>query len=318
MSDGRTVLPCPALASWRGERVLVTGGRGFLGSHLCRRLAEVGADVHATSRQRRISEQGTTRWWQSDLSSLEEVRSILAQVKPAVIYHLAGVVGARPDLRLVLPTFESLLASTIQILVGATEVGCRRVILSGSFTEPKLGELSSTPSSPYAAAKWAASAYGRMFHALYRTPTVVVTPFMVFGPCQEPSKLVPSVILSLLKQEAPRLASGLRDADWIYVGDVVQGFLDAAAVPGIEGATFELGTGTKCTIREVVEKIVGLMDSRVKPVFGAIPDRPGEPIRIADTSETRRRLGWSAKTSLDEGLRQTIQWYAEQVSAGRL
>src|SRR5574340_207799 len=97
MSDDRTVLPCPDLASWRGERVLVTEGRGFLGSHLCRRLAEVGADVHATSRQRRISEQGTTRWWQSDLSSLEEVRSILAQVKPAVIYHWKNVSCALSD-----------------------------------------------------------------------------------------------------------------------------------------------------------------------------------------------------------------------------
>lgn len=317
MFGGETVLPCSDFDSWRGERVLVTGGAGFLGSNLCRRLVEVGAEVHATSRHSRISEQGVTRWWQSDLSSLDEVRSILTQVKPAVIYHLAGAVGAKPDLRLVLPTFESLLTSTIYLLVGAAEAGCRRVILSGSFTEPKLGDLLSIPSSPYAAAKWASNVYGKMFHALYRTPTVVVTPFMVFGPCQAQSKLVPSVILSLLKREAPRLASGLRDADWIYVGDVVQGFLDAAVVPGIEGTTLELGTGTTRTIREVVEKIVELMDSPVKPVFGAIPDRPGESVRIADTAESRRRLGWSAKTSLDEGLRQTIQWYAEQVSAGR-
>ncbi|NGZ01520.1 MAG: NAD-dependent dehydratase [Nitrospira sp. WS238] len=317
MSDGETVLPHSDFDSWQGERVLVTGGAGFLGSNLCRRLMKVGADVHATSRHSRISEQGGTRWWQSDLTSLEDVRSILTQVKPAVIYHLAGAVGANPDLRLVVPTFESLLMSTIHLLIGATEAGCRRVILSGSFTEPKSGDLLSTPSSPYAAAKWASNAYGKMFHALYRTPAVVVTPFMVFGPCQAQSKLIPSVILSLLKREVPRLASGLRAADWIYVGDVVQGFLDAAVVPGIEGATLDLGTGTICTIREVVDKIVELMDSPVKPVFGAIPDRPGEPIRVADTLEARRRLGWSAKTSLDEGLRQTIQWYAEQVSAGR-
>lgn len=306
------------LQAWRGQRVLVTGGTGFLASHLCLRLLEAGAEVHATSRHDHVSESESPRWWRTDLSSAEEVRSLLAAIQPSVVYHLAGFVGAKPDLSLVLPTFESLLASTIHILIGATEFGCKRIVLSGSLTEPGPPSLHAVPSSPYAAAKWAASAYGRMFHALYNAPVVIAVPFMTFGPRQDPGKLVPSVILNLLRSEIPKLSSGLWEADWIYVGDVIQGFLDAGIVPGIEGATLELGSGAKLTTRGMVEKIAALMETQIKPVFGAIPDRPREPIRIADTVETRRVLGWAPTTSLAEGLRQTIQWYTKQMSAGSL
>lgn len=304
------------LKPWRGQRVLVTGGTGFLASHLCQRLFEAGADVHATSRHDQPSQADSPRWWKTDLSSAEEVRSLLAAIQPSVVYHLAGFVGAKPDLSLVLPTFESLLASTVHILIGATEFGCKRIVLSGSLTEPGPPSLHAVPSSPYAAAKWAASAYGRMFYALYHAPVVIAVPFMTFGPRQDPGKLVPSVILNLLRGEVPKLSSGLWEADWIYVGDVIRGFLDAGIVPGIEGATLELGSGTMVTTRAIVENITALMKTNIKPVFGAIADRPREPIRIADTMETRKILGWAPMTSLSEGLQQTIQWYATQLSVG--
>ena len=306
------------LQAWRGQRVLVTGGTGFLASHLCRRLLEAGAEVHVTSRHDHVSGSESLRWWRTNLSSAEEVRSLLAAIQPSVVYHLAGSVGAKPDLSLVLPTFESLLASTIHILIGATQFGCKRIVLSGSLTEPGPPSLHAVPSSPYAAAKWAASAYGRMFHALYQAPVVVALPFMTFGPGQNPDKLVPSVILNLLRGEVPKLSSGLWEADWIYVGDVIQGFLDAGIVPGIEGTTLELGSGTKLAIREIVEKIAALMETQIKPVFGAIPDRPREPVRVADTLETKRILGWAPTTSLSEGLQQTIQWYTKHMPAGSL
>lgn len=317
MTQTKEVCLTTDLKTWRGQRVLITGGTGFLASHLCRRLLEAGAEVHATSRQDQVSGSESLRWWKTDLSSAEDVRSLFAEIQPSVVYHLAGFVGAKPDLQLVLPTFESLLASTIHIMIGATEFGSRRIVLSGSLTEPGPSGLYPVPSSPYAAAKWAASAYGRMFHALYQAPVVVAVPFMTFGPRQDTGKLVPSVILNFLKGEIPRLSSGLWEADWIYVGDVIQGFIAAGIVPGIEGATVELGSGAKLTTRGMVEQIAALMQTPIKPVFGAIPDRPREPIRIADTIETRRVLGWTPTTSLSEGLRQTIQWYEKQISVGK-
>lgn len=300
--------------AWADRKVLITGASGFLGSHLCRRLSELGAEVHATSRAVRTSSIGGPCWWHSSLMEIENVREILSKIKPEVIYHLAGSVGATPNIDLVLPTFQSLLTSTVNVLIAATELGCRRIVLIGSLTEPSPQEAHPTPSSPYAAAKWAASGYGRMFHTLYNTPIVIATPFMTYGPGQDSRKLIPSVILSLLQNKAPRLSSGLWDADWVYVDDVIEGFLAAAVVPGIEGATVDLGTGRTRSVREVTEMIANLMDSSSKLLFGAIEDRPMEPIRVADRMATQRRLGWAAKTSLKKGLIQTIQWYADQTA----
>jgi UDP-glucose 4-epimerase len=295
---------------WKNRKVLVTGGSGFLGSHLCRRLHGLGAEVHATSRISRPIQEGRPTWWQSDLCSLEEARALLSTHRPDVIYHLAGSVGASPDRDLVLPTFQSLLVTTINLLILGTELGCRRIVLAGSLTEPNPQDVHPTPSSPYSAAKWAASGYGRMFHALYGTPVVVLIPFMTFGPGQHPHKLIPSVILSLLKGEIPQLTSGRWEADWVYVDDVVQGFLAAAEAPNVEGKTFDIGSGSKTSVRSVVEILVQQMGLKVKPAFGVLPDRPMEPIRVADALHARQQLGWECGTMLEKGLRQTIDWYA--------
>jgi nucleoside-diphosphate-sugar epimerase len=234
-----------------------------------------------------------------------------------VVYHLAGAAGAKPDLELVLPTLEGLVVSAVNVLVAGTEVACRRIVLTGSLTEPAGGEHAPIPSSPYAAAKWTSSAYARMFHLLYRTPTVVLTPFMTFGPGQEQSKLIPSVIRSLLSREAPRLSSGVWEVDWIFIEDVVEAFLASAMVPKIEGACVDVGTGIKRSVRSVVEQIAFLMGNQPRPLFGVLPDRPSEPVRSADTVYACQRLKWQAQTSLEEGLRQTIAWYTTHARVGR-
>lgn len=302
---------------WTNRKVLVTGGSGFLGSHLCQRLYHLGAEVHATSRTYRPARHSGQIWWHSDLTALEEVRALLSKHRPEVIFHLAGSVGASPDRELVLPTFQSLLLTTVNLLIAGTELGCRRIILAGSLTEPKSQDLHPTPSSPYAAAKWAASGYGRMFHSLYGTPSVVLIPFMTFGPGQDPRKLIPSVILSLLRGEVPRMTSGRWEADWVYVDDVIQAFLVAGEAPNVEGKTLDIGSGLTNSVRTIVDLLVQQMGGHMKPAYGVLPDRPMEPIRVADVRHTRQELGWECSTSLEKGLRQTIDWYAGTFEAAR-
>ncbi len=307
----------PNLDIWRGQKILVTGGSGFLGSHLCRRLLELGAEVHATSRVQRASEPGGPIWWQTDLTAIHNVRRLLTDLKPMVVYHLAGSAGAKPDLELVLPTLEGLVVSAVNILVAGTEAGCGRIVLTGSLTEPAWGDHAPIPSSPYAAAKWTSSAYARMFHLLYQTPTVVLTPFMTFGPGQDRNKIIPSVILSLLRRESPRLSSCLWEVDWIFIDDLIEAFLAAAVVPKIQGGCFDVGTGTNRTVRSVVEQICSLMGDKTKPLFGVLPDRPSEPVRSADTVQTYQQLKWRSQISMEEGLRRTIAWYTTHAAAGR-
>src|SRR5262245_45538890 len=217
-----------------GQRILVTGASGFLGSHLCRRLGETGAEVNAVSRVFRTSQDSSLRWWQGDMAEIATASGLLRAVRPEVIFHLSGLSTASPDRELVWPTLQSLLISTVNLLTVSAEIGCRRLVLLGSLTEPTPGPGEVVPGSPYAAAKWASSAYGRMFHRLYKTPVVIVRPFMTYGPGQDTGKLIPYVILSLLKEEAPKLSSGQWQADWIYVDDVIDGLLAAAQSPALE------------------------------------------------------------------------------------
>jgi len=295
-----------------GQRVLVTGASGFLGAHLCRRLTEHSAEVHAVSRSLRVSQTSALRWWQGEMADVATVRSLLQAVKPAVIFHLSGLVTASPNLDLVLPTAHSLLISTINILTIAAEIRCRRIVLLGSLNEPDAGLVVGVPGSPYAAAKWASSVYGRMFQRLYDTPVVIVRLFMTYGPGQDPRKLIPYVTLSLLNEEAPRLSSGQWQADWIYVDDVIDGLLAAAQSPYVEGCAIDLGSGLLLSVRTVVQTLVDLTGSQIAPIFGALPDRPSEPVRVADIADAYAKFGWKATIPLQEGLKRTVDWYALQ------
>lgn len=291
------------------SRILVTGAAGFIGRHLCSRLCTWNLEVHGTSRRERPRLAGEPIWWQADMADLAAVRRIFSAVKPDIVVHLAGSTGARTDRDLVLPAYHSLATSTVNVLVQASEQGCRRVILAGSLNEPMSRFEAPIPGSPYAAAKWIGSIYGRMFHALYDAPVVNLRPFMAYGPAQARDKLIPSVALSLLKGEAPRLSSGRMRGDWIFINDVIDAFVVAAATPDIEGQTFDLGTGSLTSIRAIVEKLLEVTGCKIKPMFGAIPDRPHEQEIVADTAPAAGQLGWRATTSLEDGLRETAAWY---------
>ena len=293
-----------------GQRILVTGANGFIGSHLCLRLCQEGAEVHAVYRSERPSGIGDPCWWQADLANLEEVRRIVNESRPQVIFHLASHVKGAPGLEHVIPTFQSNLQSTVNLLTAAAESGRPRVVLTGSLAEPDVENGESFPSAPYAAAKWASSGYGRMFHALYKLPVVIARVFMVYGPAQKDlTKLIPYVILSLLQGAAPRVSSGQRLVDWIYVSDVVNGFLALARAPGVEGTTIDLGSGSLVSIRDIVQQLVPLTGAQAKPQFGALPDRPLEPTRVAKTAEAFAKIAWQAQVSLQEGLQRTVDWY---------
>jgi nucleoside-diphosphate-sugar epimerase len=294
-----------------GSKILVTGGTGFIGWQLCRRLCDTGLDVHATSRRALPRVAGQPVWWQVDTADLEAARRVFAEVKPDIVIHLAGQTGAQPDRNLVVPSFHSLAMSTVNVLSCAGDFGCRRVILVASLTEPSPSATAPIPGSPYAAAKWVGSTYGRMFHALYGTPVVILRPFMAYGPGQARTKLVPSAALSLINGEAPRVSSGAMRGDWVYIADVIDAFVAAIAVPGIEGRSVDLGTGKLTSIRELIETLVRTSESGVVPQFGAVADRPHEQETAADPLPAETYLGWRATTSLADGLSATMAWYRE-------
>ena len=293
-----------------GSVALVTGGAGFIGSHLCAKLAAAGASVHSASRR---EHPGTSffRHWTVYLSDHLAVERLLDQVRPDYVFHLASHVQGAPDLKHVLPAFHGNLATTVNLLTAIAERGCRRFVMTGSFMEPPPGDAA--PTSPYAAAKGASAAYGRMFHLLYGVPITTARVYMVYGPGQQDlTKLVPYAIRSLLKGEAPQITSGRRLVDWIYVEDVADGFLRLALAEGAIGKAMDLGSGSLIATADLVALICRLVDPSIKPEIGALPDRPMEPTGAARIEESFSAVQWSPRVSLEEGLRRTIEFYRQQ------
>lgn len=298
------------MAGLNGCKVLVTGGTGFLGSHLCQELTVMGAEVHAFCRPNAQGTPKGVRVWEGSLEDYAGTRELVRTVKPKKVFHLAGFTSAERELGAVLPAFRANLISTVNLLTVLTEVGCRRLVLAGTLEEPHEGDL--IPSSPYAASKWAATGYARMFWQLYKTPVVVARIFMVYGPAQrDVKKLIPYAALSLLRGSEPEIRSGTRKVDWIFISDVVSGLIALSEAPGVEGDTVDLGTGHLTSTGEVVEKMARIINPALRPSLGSLPERQGEQVRRADVDRSLRMLGWKPAVHLEDGLRQTIEYYRQ-------
>lgn len=294
------------------RRVLVTGATGFIGAHLCQALVSLGANVSGVSRGiRRPAFRSDYQLHTADMTDPAAVRQLILRLSPEIIFHLAGVVTGRQELDLVLPATKNNLLTTIHLLLGAVDAGCERIVAVGSSQEPVNGTL---PSSPYAAAKAAASVYCAMFHAIYGLPVVVVRPHVTYGPGQDSSKLIPYVITSSLRGEAPRVSTGGVTYDFVFVSDVVFGLLKAAAHEDAVGKSFDLGTGTGTKVQDVVQQVASLVGGGVRPIVGGEKDRIGESHRVADCEPTMRAIGWVPARALTDGLPETIAWYRDHAN----
>jgi UDP-glucose 4-epimerase len=290
------------------SRVTVLGGSGFLGRALCARLHQLGLDV--TSMARHAAEPGLPwRHVAVDASDHPSITGALTAAQPDIVFNLAGLADARTERELVMPMLHSHVGTTLNVLEYVASSKCRRVIIAASLEEPEPPEPAPVASSPYAAAKWAAGVYGRMYHRLYATPVVFARVFMAYGPGpQNLRKVVPYSALALLRGEAPALSSGVRPYDWIYIDDVADGLIACADAPGIEGKRVDLGTGDVVPVREVVELIADLVGSGVRPTFGTLQDRFASSVRRANVAEAQALAGWQAKVGLREGLSRTVDW----------
>lgn len=294
--------------SFSGAKVLVTGASGFIGGHLSRRLTSQGAQVHGTTRRLSEGRASDVRWVATALDDEAALTKLLDSVKPDVLFHLAGLTSGSRSLEMVLPNLQANLVTTLNVLTAAQAVGCARIVLAGSMEVPRHGEF--VAGSPYGVAKHAAQLYARLFAGLYGTPVTVARIFMVYGPGDAAvQRLVPYVICSLLRGNRPKLTSGNREIDWIYVDDVVEGLMRVALTPGLIGEVVDIGTGHAETVRAVVERLAGIAGSGLAPEFGAVPDRPLESIAVADVDRSTALVGWKPVIGLDEGLRRTFEYY---------
>ena len=301
-------------------KTVVTGGAGFIGSHLIRRLVADGAHVTviddlSTGRRENIEGVPVTVA-ERDLAR-DDVTDLLRGVD--VIFHLAAVPSVPRSVREPLRSHQAAATGTLRLLDAAREAGVRTFVNSssssvyGDIASPPMREsMPTVPRSLYAVAKLAAEGYTRVFAQLHGMRTVSLRYFNVFGPRQDPASTyaaaIPRFITAYLRRERPQVfGDGRQSRDFTYVDNVVEANIAAAAAPKLSGESVNIAAGNPRTVLDVLEAISNEFGYSLPPAYA--PDRPGD-IRDshADLSVARSLLGYKATVDFPTGLRRTVEF----------
>lgn len=301
---------------------LVTGGAGFIGSHLVSALLESGRQVRVVddfSTGRRENVPPAVELVEGDLAEPSVARAAIAGCE--VVFHQAAIPSVPRSVSDPVASHRANVDATLQVLVAARDAGVRRVVYAGSSsaygdtpTLPKTEDMPPRPQSPYALQKVVGEEYCRLFTALYGLETVTTRYFNVYGPRQQPGSPYSGVISlfvdALSAGQAPTIhGDGRQTRDFTYVGDVVRGVLAASTARDVSGRVINVAAGGRVSLLELLETIGTLTGADVEPVHG--PSREGD-VRDsqADISAARALLGFEPRVSLEEGLRETLAWFS--------
>jgi nucleoside-diphosphate-sugar epimerase len=318
----------PELRScYEGRDVLVTGASGFLGAHLLRRLAGLGArctGLHrpGSSLSRLVGLPSNVRLVASDLQDREGLSRAVVARPPRVVFHLAAY-GVDPKQKDLGTAFQSNVIGFVNLVESLRSVPLDAFVNTGTCSEypggidrPLVETDPVEPQGPYAMSKAAAVSLGQMLARTEKRPIVTLRPFTFYGPLERPDRLIPHVISSVVKGQDIRMTGGRQTRDFIYVDDVVEAYLRAAVPPVELGEVFNIGSGTATTVLALVERLRDLAGSMAPMLVGAIPYRENEMWHLcADIRKARQRLGWSPRVSLDDGLKRMLEWH--RAAAGR-
>jgi UDP-glucose 4-epimerase len=309
------------------ELALVTGGAGFIGSHLVEALTAAGQRV-------RVLDDLSTGLL-SNLAHIDPAPEVVhgsitdvATVERAmqgvgVVYHLAALASVARSIEMPLVSHAACATGTLVVVDAARRAGVRRVVYAGSSSayggfSSDAGQTEDLPlraMSPYAAAKLAGEFYLQAFSAAFGIETVRLRFFNIFGPRQRADSPYSGVIAiftaKMVAGQAPLIhGDGLQSRDFTYVANAVDCLMRAATVPGISGKVYNVGTGQSITVRQLVESLNRLLGTNVPVQYG--PARPGD-VRYsrADISRTRADLGYTPSVDFATGLERTLQWYLQ-------
>lgn len=301
-------------------KVFITGISGFVGANLARRLLSLGHEVHGIVRLdkdpwRLMDISDDMALHRQDLLDRDKLHETLMTERPDVLYHLA-VYGAYPsqkDANLILRTA---VMGTLDILIAAKAAGVGIVVNTGSSSEygtkdhPMREDEIVEPSSCYAVGKVAATHLGQYMARAEKLPVITMRPFSVYGPYEEPGRLVPTVIGKALDNEDMPLADPTTARDFIYVDDVVEGLIAASARADLSGEVFNLGSGRQEKLESIVEAVMRATGSTSNLLWGAYPPGPFDTsVWVADMSKAKEKLSYQARTPLSEGLSKTVEWF---------
>ena len=321
---------------WKNVHVLVTGGGGFIGSHLVEALVQNGARVRAFVRYNSRGDPGLLSRLSpeifekleivaGDLRDLPALNSAMQGIE--IVFHLGALIAIPYSYKHPVEVVESNVIGTLNVLMAGRENGIKRIVhtssseVYGTALKIPIGEDHPLQGqSPYSASKIAADKLAESFYCAYDLPVVTLRPFNTYGPGQSARAVIPTIITQALTDNVIYLGNLDTLRDFTYVSDTVNGFLCAAMVPGIDGKTFNLGVGKEARISELANEIISLLGKSIEIKVDPVRLRPGKSEvqrLISDNTLARENLGWNPQIDLHEGLSRTIKWISEHLDLYR-
>src|SRR2546426_946403 len=312
---------------------LVTGGAGFIGSHLAEELVRRGhrvrvADSLITGKRRNLDHVPGVEFMEGDLADAAFARRAATGID--FVLHQAAIPSVPRSVNDPLTSNRSNIDATLSMLVAARDAGVKRFVYAGSSsaygdtpTLPKREDMVPSPLSPYALQKLVGEQYGQLFTRLYGFETVTIRYFNVFGPRQDPGSPYSGVIslfaTALLERRQPTIyGDGEQTRDFTYVANVVDGVLRACEAPGVAGEAINVATGGRISLNELLRVMNRIVGTDIRPIYA---DARAGDVRDsqADISKARRLLGYEPLVALEEGLRRTLAWCRSEnaAAAGR-
>ena len=323
------------MSGWPGRRVLVTGAGGFIGSHLCERLVELGASVRAFVEYNSLGSWG----WLDESARRNELDVVLGDVRDAdsiaaataeidTVFHLAALIAIPFSYEAPLAYLQTNAVGTANVLRAAQRAACRLVVHTS--TSEVYGTAQYVPideshplqaQSPYAASKIAADKLAESFHLSFGVPVATLRPFNTYGPRQSARAVIPTILTQLLANDAVGLGNLTPTRDFTFVADTAEAFVRIADAPDAVGRVLNVGTGIEVSIEELLTRAETIVGKRA-PV-----EREPERIRpqgseverlCADAGAARAVLGWEPRVTLDDGIALTAEWISSNLDRYRI
>ncbi len=308
---------------------LVTGGAGFIGSHLVEGLVNRGKKVRvldnfATGKRKNIQHVlDKIELIEGDIRKIEDCRRAVRDV--SVIFHEAAIPSVPKSVEDPVLCHQANVDGTFNILLAAKEAKVKRLVFAASSSaygdcevSPKFEKILPAPKSPYAVAKLVGEYYLRCFYNCFGLQTIALRYFNVFGPRQDPASTyaaaIPAFVTSILENKPPTVyGDGEQSRDFTYIENVVEANLLAAAAPETHGEVVNIACAQSVTINAIIRRINELLGKNVKPIH--VPPRAGDvKDSLADISLAREVIGYRPKILFDEGLQLAIDWYVKNAA----
>jgi UDP-glucose 4-epimerase len=298
------------LTAYRGKRVLVTGGAGFIGARLCAALRKAGAKVYA------LDSAAWTGALRCDLSDEQAVKSAVSRTKPEIVFHLAALTDRDPSPALLERMLETNLQGARNLLEALRERGCRAVVFSGTAEEYGRGQAPyrevqpEGPVSPYSFSKSCATQLALFYHQVYGLPVTVLRPTLAYGPGQPPTMFLPALMETLLAGRPFPMTPGGQTRDFVFVDDLVEAYLSAGLAKTAAGQVINIGSSRPVKIRDMALLAARVTGKTGLLQLGARPYRSSEIMSYsASSAKAKRLLGWCPRTTLAAGLKLTAESY---------